>query len=85
MQCALVTHENCTRNVLGRSPPQCLVPAPASSAPQWRDPRELHLVGVYAADAYALFCRGAWSLMEAPADKDLVRYWTWLRQTSEWG
>ena len=24
----------------------------------WRDPTELHGVGKYAADAYAIFCRG---------------------------
>lgn len=43
----------------------------------WRDPRELHGVGQYAADAYHMFCRGQWRHVR-PEDKDLKRYWEWL-------
>lgn len=30
----------------------------ADFAMQWKDPKELHGVGQYAADAYNIFCRG---------------------------
>jgi len=44
---------------------------------QWRTPTELHGVGRYGADAYFMFCRGAWRAV-APEDKDLARYHAWL-------
>ena len=47
---------------------------------QWRNPAELHGVGQYGADAYFMFCRGAWRAL-APADKDLARYHAWLAAT----
>lgn len=47
---------------------------------QWSDPRELHGIGQYAADAYWIFCRGAWRDVH-PADKDLKKYRQWLQDT----
>ncbi|KAK9823023.1 hypothetical protein WJX81_008257 [Elliptochloris bilobata] len=46
----------------------------------WHNPTELHGVGQYGADAYFIFCRGAWRAV-APADKDLARYHAWLAAT----
>ena len=37
-------------------------------------------MGQYGADAYFMFCRGAWRAL-APADKDLARYHAWLAAT----
>ena len=37
-------------------------------------------MGQYGADAYFMFCRGAWRAL-APADKDLARYHAWLTAT----
>lgn len=37
-------------------------------------------MGQYGADAYFMFCRGAWRAL-APADKDLARYNAWLAAT----
>ncbi|KDD73430.1 hypothetical protein H632_c2186p1 [Helicosporidium sp. ATCC 50920] len=54
------------------------------AGPAWRDVRELHGVGDYAADAYAIFCRGAWREVR-PADKDLRRYRDWLQRTDGLG
>ncbi|GFH14949.1 uncharacterized protein HaLaN_11092, partial [Haematococcus lacustris] len=51
---------------------------------QWHDPRELHGIGQYGADAYAIFCRGRWREVE-PADKDLRAYKAWLQQTDGFG
>lgn len=47
---------------------------------QWRNPTELHGVGQYGADAYFMFCRGAWRAVK-PQDKDLARYHAWLVST----
>ncbi|KAI8463486.1 MAG: DNA glycosylase [Monoraphidium minutum] len=47
---------------------------------EWSCPTELHGIGKYAADAYYMFCRGAWRGV-APDDKDLRRYWDWLAAT----
>ncbi|KXZ46327.1 hypothetical protein GPECTOR_45g97 [Gonium pectorale] len=47
---------------------------------QWRCPTQLHGCGRYAADAYLIFCRGAWREVQ-PADKDLRRYRDWLEST----
>ena len=44
------------------------------------DPRELHGVGQYAADAYHIFCRGEWRVVK-PLDKDLAKYHAWLLAT----
>ena len=51
---------------------------------QWSDPTQLHGCGKYAADAYYIFCRGAWEAVE-PQDKDLRRYHAWLHATGGWG
>ena len=51
-----------------------------SARAQWRTPTELHGVGRYGADAYFMFCRGAWRAV-APEDKDLARYHAWLLGT----
>lgn len=48
---------------------------------QWTDPKELHGVGQYAADAYNIFCRGDWRSV-SPADKDLLKYHQWLTETN---
>ena len=50
----------------------------------WRDPAELHGIGKYAADAYQIFCRGAWREV-ASEDKDLLRYKEWLEGTGGLG
>lgn len=50
----------------------------------WRDPQELYGIGKYAADAYYIFCRGAWKDVQ-PEDKDLRRYVEWLEQTGGLG
>ena len=47
---------------------------------QWADPKELHGVGQYAADAYNIFCRGDWRSV-SPTDKDLLKYHRWLLET----
>ncbi|KAG2429726.1 hypothetical protein HYH02_013983 [Chlamydomonas schloesseri] len=47
---------------------------------QWQSPTELHGVGIYAADAYAIFHQGHWRDAK-PADKDLRRYVQWLQDT----
>lgn len=49
---------------------------------QWTDPRELHGMGQYAADAYFMFCRGQWQQLQ-PEDKDLKRYHVFLAETGE--
>jgi hypothetical protein len=51
---------------------------------QWRDPTELYGIGKYGADAYRMFCRGAWRDV-APDDKDLRRYRDWLEATGGLG
>lgn len=48
---------------------------------QWMDPKELHGVGQYAADAYNIFCRGDWRSV-SPTDKDLLKYHQWLTETN---
>lgn len=48
---------------------------------QWMDPKELHGVGQYAADAYNIFCRGDWRSV-SPTDKDLLKYHQWLMETN---
>ena len=52
---------------------------------QWTDPRQLHGMGQYAADAFNLFCRNKWKEMKAPQDKDLLQYYTWLVKTNGLG
>ena len=53
----------------------------ADLAMQWTDPKELHGVGQYAADAYNIFCRGNWRSV-SPTDKDLLKYHRWLGETN---
>ena len=53
----------------------------ADLAMQWTDPKELHGVGQYAADAYNIFCRGDWRSV-SPTDKDLLKYHRWLGETN---
>lgn len=52
---------------------------------QWTDPRQLHGIGQYAYDAYTMFCRGKWREMSAPEDKDLLKYYKWIRETGGQG
>ena len=52
---------------------------------QWSDPRQLHGIGQYATDAYNIFCRNKWREMEAPQDKDLLKYFQWLESTGGQG
>ncbi|KZV22831.1 methyl-CpG-binding domain protein 4-like [Dorcoceras hygrometricum] len=40
----------------------------------WTYVTDLHGVGKYAADAYAIFCTGKWERVK-PCDKELARYW----------
>ena len=49
---------------------------------QWSDPQELHGIGRYGADAYYIFCRNQWQEREPPLDKDLLKYYTWLKETN---
>lgn len=48
---------------------------------QWADPQELHAIGQYGSDAYAIFCRGNWKSI-VPKDKDLLKYHQWLMATN---
>ncbi|KAI9112803.1 hypothetical protein K1719_016120 [Acacia pycnantha] len=43
----------------------------------WTHITELHGVGRYAADAYAIFCTGRWKHV-IPMDRKLIPYWTSL-------
>lgn len=45
---------------------------------------QLHGIGKYAADAYYMFCRGAWQGVQ-PDDKDLKQYHQWLTSTGGLG
>ncbi|XP_028776453.1 methyl-CpG-binding domain protein 4-like protein [Neltuma alba] len=46
----------------------------------WTHVPQLHGVGRYAADAYAIFCTGMWNDVE-PKDHMLTRYWEFLHGT----
>lgn len=48
---------------------------------QWTTPQQLHGIGQYAADAYYIFCRNQWRKRQPPQDKDLLKYYEWLRLT----
>jgi len=52
---------------------------------QWTDPKELPGIGEYAADAYRMFCRNEWQEMRPPADKDLLKYYNFLKETGGQG
>ncbi|KAL5766992.1 hypothetical protein ACOSP7_013561 [Xanthoceras sorbifolium] len=43
----------------------------------WTHVTQLHGIGKYAADAYAIFCTGKWQRVH-PADHMLTKYWEWL-------
>ncbi|XP_061357188.1 methyl-CpG-binding domain protein 4-like protein [Gastrolobium bilobum] len=47
---------------------------------RWTHVTQLHGVGKYAADAYAIFCTGKWDQVR-PADHKLNEYWEWLHET----
>ncbi|XP_061357204.1 methyl-CpG-binding domain protein 4-like protein [Gastrolobium bilobum] len=47
---------------------------------RWTHVTQLHGVGKYAADAYAIFCTGKWDRVR-PADHKLNEYWEWLHET----
>ncbi|GAU43405.1 hypothetical protein TSUD_135190 [Trifolium subterraneum] len=47
-------------------------------ADTWTYVTDLHGVGQYAADAYAIFCTGKWDEVE-PDDHMLNKYWDFLR------
>ncbi|KAL7610372.1 hypothetical protein Lser_V15G14505 [Lactuca serriola] len=49
---------------------------------EWTYVTELHGVGKYAADAYAIFCTGHWNRV-VPKDHMLNRYWEWLHENKE--
>eukprot|EP00873_Tetraselmis_striata_P015416 jgi/Tetstr1/435680/TSEL_024580.t1 len=46
----------------------------------WESPLELHGIGKYGSDAYAIFCEGNWQGVE-PQDKELRAYHQWLKGT----
>lgn len=48
----------------------------------WSHARELPGVGIYAARAWEIFCRGELGT-EAPKDHALVKYWAWCRQRGQ--
>lgn len=51
----------------------------------WSHPEELHGIGKYGADAYFMFCRrDAWRQL-CPCDKDLKKYWEFLKATDGQG
>ncbi|KAL2633825.1 hypothetical protein R1flu_005304 [Riccia fluitans] len=50
----------------------------------WTNVTQLHGIGKYAADAYAIFCQGLWRDVE-PDDVQLVKYWKWLWETDGQG
>ncbi|CAI9117214.1 OLC1v1018563C1 [Oldenlandia corymbosa var. corymbosa] len=45
----------------------------------WTHVTQLHGIGKYAADAYAIFCTGKWDRV-IPSDHMLNRYWNFLRE-----
>ncbi|PIA25298.1 hypothetical protein AQUCO_11900005v1 [Aquilegia coerulea] len=49
----------------------------------WTHVTQLHGVGKYAADAYAIFCTGKWDRVK-PMDHMLNKYWEYLCKTSEY-
>lgn len=49
---------------------------------EWTHVTQLHGVGKYAADAYAIFCTGHWNRV-VPKDHMLNRYWEWLHENKE--
>lgn len=48
---------------------------------KWTTVSQLPGCGRYAADAHALFCAGTWASLPPPADKELIKYWTYLHET----
>ncbi|CAM6108337.1 unnamed protein product [Calypogeia fissa] len=50
----------------------------------WTNVTQLHGIGKYAADAYAIFCQGLWREVE-PDDLMLNKYWKWLWETNGQG
>ncbi|BFI31270.1 methyl-CpG-binding domain protein 4 [Marchantia polymorpha subsp. ruderalis] len=50
----------------------------------WTNVTQLHGIGKYAADAYAIFCQGLWRDVE-PDDHQLAKYWKWLWETDGQG
>lgn len=50
----------------------------------WVSPRQLHGVGQYASDAYAIFVEGRWREVQ-PRDKELRKYHAWLAETGGLG
>jgi len=48
---------------------------------KWVSVSELPGCGRYACDAHALFCAGTWATLKPPADKELIKYWTYLHET----
>ncbi|KAH7426557.1 hypothetical protein KP509_10G006000 [Ceratopteris richardii] len=51
---------------------------------EWSNVGQLHGIGKYATDAYAIFCEGRWREVE-PKDHKLVDYWQYLRDTDGLG
>lgn len=86
---ALFTWWRCAGGAAARCPACKVQPviahathSPPRAAPRRTDPRDLHGIGQYAADAYSIFCRGRWRDVQ-PEDKDLRRYRDWLESTGE--
>lgn len=50
----------------------------------WTNVTQLHGVGEYARDAYAIFCEGRWKEVQ-PKDIVLNDYWQWLNETQGLG
>ncbi|KAK9287530.1 hypothetical protein L1049_015951 [Liquidambar formosana] len=48
----------------------------------WSHVTQLHGVGKYAADAYAIFCTGKWDRVR-PTDHMLNKYWDFLCNTNK--
>jgi methyl-CpG-binding domain protein 4 len=49
---------------------------------EWNEPIELYGVGKYANDAWRIFCKGDWKLVD-PQDHALNRYHSWLQEMNE--
>ncbi|CAM6037598.1 unnamed protein product [Sphagnum compactum] len=50
----------------------------------WTNVSQLHGIGEYARDAYAIFCEGRWREVQ-PNDYMLKKYWQWLCETQGLG
>jgi len=51
---------------------------------EWTNVTQLHGIGEYARDAYAIFCEGRWQEVQ-PDDHVLTKYWRWMCDTQGLG